>query len=99
MPHGRSRGGAVSVAPAASAWASRASTAALSATAWPMLNSVALAGPGWIDASFARFSRGQTARMRPPWSWNIATAPDGLTSSAANSVPMIPGVSRPSPSR
>src|SRR6266545_1176704 len=88
MPQGRSCGGAVSDAPAAWAWASSASTAALSATAWPMLNSPLLAGPGWIVASFASSVRGHMARMRPPCNWNIATAPEGLVSSPTNSVPI-----------
>jgi hypothetical protein len=39
------------------------------------------------------------AKLRPPCSSNIATAPAGLVASPANSVPTTPGVCRPSPSR
>src|SRR6478752_4707322 len=53
MPHGRSCAGAVSVAPAASAWASRTSTSSRVATRWPMLNSPDFGGPSGTSASLA----------------------------------------------
>ena len=80
-------------APAASACAITASTSSLDATLCPSVNSAALGGPKGTRASFASDSRGYSASTSPPSSWMKTTAPSW------NSVPMIPSVCRPIPSR
>jgi hypothetical protein len=81
------------VAAAARAWAMTASTSAFDATLCARQNSVALGLPSGRPESCARLLRGQSARRKPACRSKKATAP------YSNSLPTMPSVLKPRPSR
>ena len=62
-------------------------------TLWPSDSSVAFGAPSGSAESCARLTRGQSASRPPPSRSKKHTAP------YSNSVPMMPSVAHPSPSR